>query len=450
MGSGSSIPVKSDYPAPISFHSQGPTEYIGGVPGYTVLDNVWYNDKKFYLIGDDHGQIPNNERLFTASTGWGDGTKDIVTFESKAEGPEVEDGITEINGTTIFLNDGWPGSWSGYFMYYHFASEIILGSYSVLSSIQKPLPSDLKKPWNIYKGLGRRLSLQESKQLPLTSSADKVDINLANRILFAWELNWDGKDGLSRAVSEGLVGKDGIIDPAGWRDMTNDNKWIYFERLLLTDRETAHRNNPLSQVWYKMALDAYKLTPSSKSLSPMREKFLNHYNIPIQNRHKSGKAINNQKVKVVYADRQGSDRKFPDNIHKDLLKQLERIEEQGKAIIIDAKLENIDLKGQFELFSDADIIFGVHGNGLTHEMWMPTGGIVIECFPKTTFAYDYAPISEVLGHKHIIWREDQEFPPDQWKPQNGGNGNALHDGTRFPLNVKVFSEWLESKIDEML
>ncbi|WWC87914.1 uncharacterized protein L201_002814 [Kwoniella dendrophila CBS 6074] len=453
MGAALTTPVKPSS-APITFKSQGSTQFTGGLPGYTVLDNVWYRNGTLYMIENGNDDLPNQDKLLTLAPVGGDGIHTLTTVKIESHGPEGE--ITELDGTTIFCNDGWPGSWSGYFMYYHFASEVILGSYSVLSSVSnKPLPSEMKKPWNVYKGLGRRLDLHEqhygNDQISLGSSNDIVNKgSKADRILVAWEWNWDGKDGLTRAVSQGLVGEKGLLDPPKWKEITNDNRWIYFERLLLTDRDTAHHNNRLSQKWYKMALDTYKLVESPDQLQNFRETFLNHYKIPIVNRPKPGQSIDGKKLKIIYTDRQGSQRKFPEEVHEELLTQMQNIEQSGKAHIIDAKLENIKLEDQFALFADADIIFGVHGNGLTHELWMPPGGVVIEIFPPQTFAYDYPPISAVLGHEHIIWRENQTFPSDLWEPENGGEGNRLHDGSPFPLNVPVFSEWLQKKIDEML
>nr|XP_019050410.1 hypothetical protein I302_00842 [Kwoniella bestiolae CBS 10118]OCF29340.1 hypothetical protein I302_00842 [Kwoniella bestiolae CBS 10118] len=452
MGAALTTPVKTPYisNANITFRSQGSTNFVGGLPGYTVLDNVWYNDRTFYMIGGGSGaDLPPTERVITAAPAYPltgeveihDGVSHLVTIPGGSNGPKPSEvggdlEVVQMSGTTLFLNDGWPGSWSGYFMYYHFASEIILGSISVLSSITSPIPSEYKKPWNVYKGLGRRLNLHDSNSDSRGQDQDQVSWKsgglaepgiIPSRIVVAWEWHWeDGrKDGLSRAVAEGMVGKEGIIDPQGWRDLTSAKQWVYFERILIADRDTSHRNNPLGRKWYKMALDAYKLVPSPQSLSPMREHFLSHYNIPIVKRRSPGLSIDRKKVKAVYVDRQGSDRKFEDSVHQDLLSALRGIEKSGKAVIIDAKLEELSRRDQFALFADADIIFGVHGNGLTHEMWMPTGGIVIE-------------------------RENQTMPSDQWEPENGGEGSRLHDGSRFPLNVDVFVSWLQQRIDGML
>lgn len=47
-------------------------------------------------------------------------------------------------------------------------------------------------------------------------------------------------------------------------------------------------------------------------------------------------------------------------------------------------------------------MIGVHGNGLTHQLWMPSGGTVVELFPRDAFLRDYQVVAEALGHHHIV------------------------------------------------
>lgn len=62
-------------------------------------------------------------------------------------------------------------------------------------------------------------------------------------------------------------------------------------------------------------------------------------------------------------------------------------------------------------------MLGIHGNGLTHELWLPEKGSLIEVipivsalhgchayvsqlFPNEMFLRDYACVAEVLGHHY--------------------------------------------------
>lgn len=42
-------------------------------------------------------------------------------------------------------------------------------------------------------------------------------------------------------------------------------------------------------------------------------------------------------------------------VHTQLLKQLKNIEKAKKAVVVDAVLEDLEKKEQFEMFSDADV-----------------------------------------------------------------------------------------------
>jgi capsular polysaccharide biosynthesis protein len=41
-------------------------------------------------------------------------------------------------------------------------------------------------------------------------------------------------------------------------------------------------------------------------------------------------------------------------------------------------MEKLSKREQMALVTKADVILGVHGNGLTNEIWMKPGGAVIE------------------------------------------------------------------------
>lgn len=41
-------------------------------------------------------------------------------------------------------------------------------------------------------------------------------------------------------------------------------------------------------------------------------------------------------------------------------------------------MELMSKRDQMRLVSQADVVIGVHGNGLTNEIWMKPGGAVIE------------------------------------------------------------------------
>ncbi|WVO20227.1 uncharacterized protein IAS62_001520 [Cryptococcus decagattii] len=429
--------------------SHGPTTLISGLPGFTVLDNVWYRNRTFYVL-EGGSEIPQTDRLLSLSQS-NSGTQGVervnwreMAFydgeDNSPKGiqakPDVE--IEELHGITLFFNDGWDGKWSGYKWLYHMVAEALLGSLSVLSSVP-PLPTCIQSR--------RQDQNQAMRQGRVTYGGDG---KLPDRLVIAWDYNWDARYGLPRAVVEALFGDDNLIEPEGWTQMTSQDTWIYFERVLLVDRDTAHRHNPLAHQWLKMAVDAYRLASSPSFFFPTRHALLSHYDIPTYTRSAPGLRLSGRKPKIVYVDRQRTERKFDMEVHKQLLNKLKKIEKAEKAVVVNAVLEDLEKEEQFRMFSDADIILGIHGNGLSHELWMPEGGIIIEILPPTSFHYDYPPVSAALGHEHIIWQYDKLFPRDKWIPENTKrNASLIHDGSLIPLDVDSFTKLAEALVDSM-
>lgn len=126
-------------------------------------------------------------------------------------------------------------------------------------------------------------------------------------------------------------------------------------QVLLVDRNTAHRHNPLARQWLKMAIDAYSLASSPSFFFPTRHALLSNYDIPTYTRSAPGLRLSGKKPKIVYVDRQGTTRKFDVEVHTQLLKQLKKIERAKKAVVVDAVLEDLEKKKQFEMFTDADV-----------------------------------------------------------------------------------------------
>lgn len=69
-------------------------------------------------------------------------------------------------------------------------------------------------------------------------------------------------------------------------------------------------------------------------------------------------------------------------------------------------LEKLDKAEQIRLLNRTTILIGVHGNGLSGQLWLKpsTRTTVIEIFFTTGFLYDYEYTARVLGHKHYgVW-----------------------------------------------
>ena len=56
---------------------------------------------------------------------------------------------------------------------------------------------------------------------------------------------------------------------------------------------------------------------------------------------------------------------------------------------------------QVQRVASADILFGLHGSGLTHLFWLPPNATVVEIFPENTFALDYRVFARIRGLDYV-------------------------------------------------
>ncbi|WVF65821.1 hypothetical protein IAT40_000558 [Kwoniella sp. CBS 6097] len=515
----------------------GSTKLAGGLPGYTVLENVWYHNRALW-----------QDEVFTSGTScyvfwerwYTRGLRELKTSschakdrsEDNLKEDNLENNIVSLNGTSFFLNDGWSKyCWSGYSWYYHFMADMILGGFSALFSAtsqdggQQPYIDQTKDNtllgWtyatprisihgSTKKGYQTKRNMTESTREPLQGRRDRshmegrgTEFDLAEysnawdrqlgskdsrsmlyqresesredigaeRIIFAWDRSWTGRNGMTPVIADAIFSKDNVIAPDMWDDITREKQWIYFERgLLIIDRRSAERYAPWSYIWRKPAYQVYDLISSVNPgfFEPIRARFLGRWGLPDLKRTsrrqlpastdiiepKAGAGIKRRShVKIVCVNRQNSNRRFNQVVHRHLVDGLHYLESRmpkvGNGVVLEIAetvLEGIPHKKQFAIFADADINLGIHGNGLTHEVWMPMGGTLIEILPPRTFVNHFPPISKQLGHGHIIWRNDTICPRALWSPLHTGDGNKIRDGFEIPLHVPSFIEMLERTI----
>ena len=72
-------------------------------------------------------------------------------------------------------------------------------------------------------------------------------------------------------------------------------------------------------------------------------------------------------------------------------------------------MEDMDKASQVTLLSRTTVLLGVHGNGLSGQLWLKPSprATVIELFFENGFAYDYEYTARSLGLKHYGFWNDQ-------------------------------------------
>jgi Glycosyltransferase 61 len=110
---------------------------------------------------------------------------------------------------------------------------------------------------------------------------------------------------------------------------------------------------------------------------------------------------NTRKLVVGYIDRQNTDRNLPDEHHKWIVQYCES---HPSIEFRQLHMEDYTPLGQVETASECDMLIGMHGNGLTHSLWMPPNRYVIELFWNFKYQFDYSTTAQLLNHTHLgIW-----------------------------------------------
>ncbi|MEX2527841.1 MAG: glycosyltransferase 61 family protein [Gemmatimonadota bacterium] len=94
--------------------------------------------------------------------------------------------------------------------------------------------------------------------------------------------------------------------------------------------------------------------------------------------------------RLIYVSRRGTTRRSLEN-EPDVEAELER---RGFEII---RAEQLTLRAQIELFSEARVVIGPHGAGLANLVWCPAETRVVELFPAGIFNDCYARLACVRG-----------------------------------------------------
>ncbi|KAJ7274863.1 hypothetical protein C8J57DRAFT_1177726 [Mycena rebaudengoi] len=354
------------------------------VHGFTVLDNIYLCNGTFYVVTADPSTFPPRHRLLSVPLFLGPG---VVGFEPTDAQLRFVDPVTadEIFGPAIARIDGVsivvydPVQFMTHF--YHWFGEIILGAWRVYSHIalaQGVAPSALPLPRRVI--------------LPFIENDE-----------------WRDKAGVDGALMRAAFPMAAIEQAAYWKDLMRLGTTVVFERIVLVSRYTAH-THPFGGVWYKMIAGTMNVTAPPDFWAPVRASMWRNVFgfVPSSGDPDPAGAASGVRPLVTYISRQGGGRRLDERDHLALVQTLRELEADGLCAFHLAAMERMSLRDQIELASRSTILVGVHGNGLTHQLWMPPSvrSTVIEIFVPNGYVFDYELLARNMGHRHYaVWND---------------------------------------------
>ncbi|KAJ7598939.1 hypothetical protein C8J56DRAFT_1092988 [Mycena floridula] len=340
-------------------------------PGFTMLENLyllngslrvrtsepWLFDRKMMIAqplywGQGYNTTPTDEELQVL---------DISKLNKTLPQPQH---LLHIEGFTIILYD--PPQFVAHM--YHFIGEIVLGA------------------WRMYSKLS-----EDDPQVPLP---------LPDKFIFPFmnDSQWKDHAGLNEPILHAAFPNIEIEDDKFWNDSIKSNVPILFDRVMLVSREAAHHSqslSPLSAMWSKMIGGTWDVRLPDHYFEIIRQNVVRNLVGYVPKLDYNGFVVSGLNAVsppiVTYISRQGGGRRLKAEDHERLVESLMELKRDEICKVNVVSMEDMTLSQQIETIAKSTIIVGVHGNGLTHQLWMPSG-------PRSTVIEIFFPQGKVPFH----------------------------------------------------
>ncbi|OCF60709.1 hypothetical protein L486_00347 [Kwoniella mangroviensis CBS 10435] len=387
------------------------TEFVRGVAGFSYLKNLYLANGTFLAITSDPSHIPEVSHIMSAHPTDDNkyppaGTDRWKVLELGKDDLSALGGVAvRKDGVSMFFNDE-KGLKSVSFLkhYFHFIGEVFLGAWRVLTTA-----GEMELP--------RRLMYRTSPD------------------------DWRDRAALTPWFQQSVMPNTAIEESPIWEDRAKSGMTFIFDKITITDRWAAHQKGIDPWRFNKMTADLLYLDSPFNWMDPLR---LSMKRL-VQTKGTCSVYRKNKNVPIVlYINRQLTGRRLIAEDAEVLEREMENLDKEGVIEWVNAQMETLSRVDQFCLALKADVIMGVHGNGLSHALWMKPGSAVLEFMFPGGFARDYATVAELMRHDYYAIHNDTVFTKDKWLKEDGWGVGAIHGfhSTSIPLNGK----WIASLI----
>ncbi|GMK59543.1 hypothetical protein CspeluHIS016_0801490 [Cutaneotrichosporon spelunceum] len=368
-------------------------------PGFTVFENLYWQNDSFYIITDQPWTLPNLEHIVLRPTGPGQAVSDVRILAIRE--PAITAHVREENqiGTSILLEDAveltssaedLPSpllmNYDNQFVshYYHWIGETFLGAWRIWSHF-----------W--YR---RGAVLDDFKLVAFRNVYDVDDRPDGDKP----KHHWVDHAGANRYFLEKFFPGVEIESKNIWDERAASNTLYRMPVAVIASRWAGHKGPAAA---WKPWGDVLRMPVHPGYLLNLRQRVLKGYRGHVNLRR-------SRRPRVKYLTRQETTRRLTNASHEGLITELRRLENDG---LVDLSiLQFVDgdsFMDQVAEMATTDFLVGVHGNGLTHCLWMTPGPCkaVFEMQPKGCSINDYSPLATAAGVTHYLVAEDSMCTP---------------------------------------
>ncbi|KAF9525431.1 hypothetical protein CPB83DRAFT_838167 [Crepidotus variabilis] len=263
------------------------------------------------------------------------------------------------------------------------------------------------------------------------------------------EQSWRDRAGVNEPLMQAAFQGASVEAKGYWDKLKNTDQTFVFEQAMLVSRIAAHKD-PLAGSWGKMIGSTMHTTVPFRFWEPLRQRVIRNMAkscmgkvAPPSRPRESGKPL------VTYISRQDTPhRRLRTEDDEDLIKAMVALDVEGICEFQAVKMEKLTFPDQIQLIAKSTVLIGIHGNGLTHQIWMPssTQSTVIEIFYPKMYLHDYEILALNVGHKHYaVWNDTFiTFPTGETFPGTR-IGPELHSSA-IPVQGKVVAQIVRQRL----
>ncbi|KAG8925361.1 hypothetical protein FRC02_009719 [Tulasnella sp. 418] len=408
------MPTMSD--AFVKVQEEPETTILRHSAGYTVFDQL-YMFNGTILIVSDRNDLPAIRMMTSSGFPRTNLASDNIKREPTDEHMQI---ITpsqarerfgheaiHVKGVTFIIND--PPQFVAH--YFHFAAEIFFGM------------------WRAYSSLDLDISANGKTSLPPLSRLVYKNVP---------QDKWCDRPRLNEFVIRSVFPEASMEFEHDWKFKASSGKAYVYDRVVFQDRVASfHENRYPAEQGYSNP--AFSLPGSKYWWMPIRSNMLRYLGINPEFSMTESRPV------ITYISRQAWGRRsLKKEDHEALVAGLRKLEaEKGYEVHI-AEAEKMSKPEQVSLASRTTIMMGVHGNGLTAQIWMaPTPkATVMEFFFPQGFSPDYAKTAMSLGlNYHGFWGSRTIEPPNL--PKRAVPDPKAFQGNQIPLDANVVISLVE-------
>lgn len=253
-------------------------------------------------------------------------------------------------------------------------------------------------------------------------------------IIFPDTDKWRGRANSINKKLIQAVAPDAQVISASELDSLSKKYLLQFENAVIVDRHTCHLNDDVN--FFNKMIISHVPYIRREYIQEIREALLKHLHTR-NNTH--------NKPFITYI-RRNSYRFLEPEFEKKLLSEIQN--QFPNYSLNPVWFENYTFAEQLQIIRNTKVLIGAHGNGLTHELFLPSNSLVIEIFPEKAYSMDYQLFAELCGHEYFA------LDPLHGVISKSGNrmpakGNVNQTIHKFDTNILTdLIHDFESKLEE--